>query len=448
MTGGKQHKGWNTNKGAQWNKYTNGGNGNKGRTYVRDNNNVIYNNANKGNKYNIGKSYDTVHKYVTNNRVKTEGRVNNVYKKYTYTGSETYKGKKDNKWNNIRSKYDKGPSYNKGNKDTHGTQPLNINTATENVKAKDKDATGDINTQWHVQRIESTLGFFDAKSGSDLHDIFYPTEILHRSIPKIRTMQNVFTDDVFLKRWYRASSGYRHVTHLPLRQRYRLTAYSDVGKVARPLWFDTTSLNERMNNYGIYKKHFFETKEGNNYLYYLRYGDYHRYSGRSKALTERNRLLYTGQLARSQIPFRQSSVFRTLPSFLSMFVRISYITKIKFEEFVSANDNADEDIYFKSVYRRFKSFRRAIISFKCFKKTANVPDRLVLVNPHSSLSQLRDFTGIYLPIISISDTATDPFRITYPIPSNDDSLIPLLFYFAIFPNACDAGITNRYIQFY
>lgn len=149
-----------------------------------------------------------------------------------------------------------------------------------------------------------------------------------------------------------------------------------------------------------------------------------------------------------RIPFKQVSVFRTLPSFLSLFIRIFYITKNKFEEFLLDNENADEDIYFNSVYSRFRLFWRAIIFFKCFKKTANVPDCLLFLNPQNSSSQLNDFTGVNLPIVSVSDTVSDLFRITYPIPSNDDSLILLLFYFTIFLNACDTGISNRYLMYY
>ena len=57
-----------------------------------------------------------------------------------------------------------------------------------------------------------------------------------------------------------------------------------------------------------------------------------------------------------RIPFKQVSVFRTLPSFLSLFIRIFYITKNKFEEFLLDNENADEDVYFNSVYSRFRLF--------------------------------------------------------------------------------------------
>lgn len=56
------------------------------------------------------------------------------------------------------------------------------------------------------------------------------------------------------------------------------------------------------------------------------------------------------------LSFRQMSVFRTLPSFLSLLVRIFYVTKIKYEELIPDNRHVDEDVYFDSVYRRFRLF--------------------------------------------------------------------------------------------
>lgn len=69
-------------------------------------------------------------------------------------------------------------------------------------------------------------------------------------------------------------------------------------------------------------------------------------------------------------------------------------------------------------------------------------------NPDNSLSQLNDFSGVHIPIISVVDTITDIFRVSYPIPSNDDSVILLLFYFFLFLNACDTGMSARYVDFY
>lgn len=57
---------------------------------------------------------------------------------------------------------------------------------------------------------------------------------------------------------------------------------------------------------------------------------------------------------------------------------------------------------------------------------------------------MNDFSGVYLPIIAVADTNSEIFRITYPIPSNDDSVVLSLFYVTMFLNACDTGTSNRY----
>jgi ribosomal protein S2 len=136
-----------------------------------------------------------------------------------------------------------------------------------------------------------------------------------------------------------------------------------------------------------------------------------------------------------------------LPGFISFLIRIFYITKSKFEEILHNQNIKDENSYFNSVFNRFLLFWRVVIFFKCFKKTSNLPDCLIFLNPDNSQSQLNDFSGVRLPIISVTDTVSNIFRITYPIPSNDDSIILLLFYFMLFLNACEASISNRYTNF-
>lgn len=135
-----------------------------------------------------------------------------------------------------------------------------------------------------------------------------------------------------------------------------------------------------------------------------------------------------------------------LPSFLSMLIRIFYVTKNKFDDLLIQNNKFvfDEEVFFQSVYARFFLFWRAIIFFKCFKKTIQLPDCLIFLNPDNQLAQLNDFCGVNVPIISVADSNSYIHYITYPIPSNDDSLILLLFYFLLFLNACDSGMQNRY----
>jgi hypothetical protein len=167
-------------------------------------------------------------------------------------------------------------------------------------------------------------------------------------------------------------------------------------------------------------------------------------------LRTKRRLKVKGRMLRRRYQYSRVNMLRTLPSFLSMLVRLFNITKSKFNDFMGGHDSVsvDPDVYFHSVFKRFLLFWRAVIFFKCFRKTLNLPDCLIFFNPDNSISQINDFSGVNIPIISVVDTITDIFRVTYPIPSNDDSVILLLFYFSLFLNACDAGITTRYVDFY
>lgn len=69
-----------------------------------------------------------------------------------------------------------------------------------------------------------------------------------------------------------------------------------------------------------------------------------------------------------------------------------------------------------------------------------------MFNPDNSVSEFHDFIGVRLPIICLADTTTDISSITYPIPSNDDSIVLFLFYLHIFINACRSAEQNRAIR--
>lgn len=167
----------------------------------------------------------------------------------------------------------------------------------------------------------------------------------------------------------------------------------------------------------------------------------------------RRRLFFLNRLqpssrARNLNFFARFSIFKVLPSFTSFLLRIFYVTKHKFEDLLQNSSNVviNEDVYFSSVYRRFLLFWRAIIFFKCFKKTVNLPDCLVFINPDNQQAPFNDFSGVNIPVISVADSNSYTDRITYLIPSNDDSIILFLFYFLLFLNACDSAMCNRYVH--
>ena len=69
-----------------------------------------------------------------------------------------------------------------------------------------------------------------------------------------------------------------------------------------------------------------------------------------------------------------------------------------------------------------------------------------MLNPDNSISEFNDFLGVRLPIICVADTTTDISSITYPIPSNDDSIILFVFYLFLFLESADIAYNMRFVQ--
>jgi ribosomal protein S2 len=171
--------------------------------------------------------------------------------------------------------------------------------------------------------------------------------------------------------------------------------------------------------------------------------------GRSSNKLRTNRKFFVSRKLRrklSRFSMNRVNLFKSLPSFLSFFIRLFYLTKSKLDELILELRNSDTAI--RSAFGRLLRFWRAIIFFKCFKKTANLPDCVVMLNPNNTSALMNDFLCVGIPIIGVADSNSDITHFTYPIPSNDDSIILLLFYFLLFINACEFSISNRYLSFY
>jgi hypothetical protein len=161
---------------------------------------------------------------------------------------------------------------------------------------------------------------------------------------------------------------------------------------------------------------------------------------------KRKRKRFVRAHSRSSKHKTRKKIFRLLPSFVSLLIRLFYVTKNKFASFFAESVHAKitDTTYFYSIYRRFLLYWRAIVFFKCFKKTVNAPDCLVLVNPEHSVGPVLDFAGLNIPVISVADSNTSLHKITYFVPSNDDSVMLLIFFYLLFLNACDSGMHIRY----
>lgn len=140
---------------------------------------------------------------------------------------------------------------------------------------------------------------------------------------------------------------------------------------------------------------------------------------------------------------------RKLPPFLSLLIRLFMTLKNKLTDYEISQrvESAEDYSYFNALYKKFIAYWRAVIFFRCFHKTANLPDCLVMLNPDNSAAQYHDFIGVHLPVVCVADTITDIKMVTYPITSNDDSVVLLLFYYMIFINACKIATSYRYLDF-
>jgi hypothetical protein len=75
-------------------------------------------------------------------------------------------------------------------------------------------------------------------------------------------------------------------------------------------------------------------------------------------LRTQKRLARKGYKLRARYRYARVNMFRTLPSFVSMLIRLFYITKSKFDDFIGDDDSnsVDPDLYFDSVLKRFLLF--------------------------------------------------------------------------------------------
>ena len=56
------------------------------------------------------------------------------------------------------------------------------------------------------------------------------------------------------------------------------------------------------------------------------------------------------------------------------------------------------------------------------KYMRRLPDLLIIVDAHYEDTAIKEARRLDIPIIAIVDSNTDPNRVTYPIPANDDSM--------------------------
>jgi len=124
-------------------------------------------------------------------------------------------------------------------------------------------------------------------------------------------------------------------------------------------------------------------------------------------------------------------------SFLSMFLRILYFTTIDLPV-----DTTVEDQYILSL-----SYWRAIVFIRHFKNYYGLPDSAVCVDASYSTKICQEFSSIGIPVVAPLNTRSNLWYVSYPVMSNNSSVLLCLFYFSIFSSAIREGRRLKYTNF-
>jgi len=111
--------------------------------------------------------------------------------------------------------------------------------------------------------------------------------------------------------------------------------------------------------------------------------------------------------------------------FLDLLLRILFLTYLKYM------NGINWDLHFDIM----KKYWRFVLFFKFFNNFSQVPDVFILINSNHYYSPLLETSRLQIPIVSLVDTDHSNYLISYPIFSNDDSIILVVFYFQLFINS-------------
>lgn len=115
--------------------------------------------------------------------------------------------------------------------------------------------------------------------------------------------------------------------------------------------------------------------------------------------------------------------------FLDLLLRILFLTYLKYM------NGINWDLHFDIM----KKYWRFVLFFKFFNNFSQLPDVFIFINPNHYHSPLLETSRLQIPIVSLVDTDSSNYLISYPIFSNDDSIILVLFYFQLFVNSYMVG---------
>lgn len=124
-------------------------------------------------------------------------------------------------------------------------------------------------------------------------------------------------------------------------------------------------------------------------------------------------------------------------SFKYLFLKMFYFIYLKKKDpfiFEESIDKEIESINTNVVYKLFQKYWRFILYFKYFNNFYTLPDALFTMFPNKNNLPAIEYSTAGLVSIGVLDTDCDLKGINYPLISNDDSLVIVLFYFTLFSN--------------
>lgn len=140
---------------------------------------------------------------------------------------------------------------------------------------------------------------------------------------------------------------------------------------------------------------------------------------------------------------------KKLFNFKYLFLKLFYYIHLKKKDPFLYNIHSDKfyDIKYQYIYTKFQSYWRFVLYFKYFNNYYNIPDALFSIFPNKDSFPVKEFSSSSLVSIGLIDTDSDLSGIQYPIISNDDSLIVVIFYFTLFSNLFLENKMNIYNLF-
>lgn len=136
--------------------------------------------------------------------------------------------------------------------------------------------------------------------------------------------------------------------------------------------------------------------------------------------------------------FKQKQMFK----FKFFFLKLFYYINNKHKDFF-----LEEDFLDSYLNNRLKYYWRVLLYFKYFNNYLKVPDALFSVFPNNNDLALNEFSSANLVSMGLVDSNSSINNIHYPIISNDDSFIIVLFYFTLFCNIYLESKLNIYNDF-